>query len=51
MSFFVEDFVCWIVFVGYSDNVGSLDNNMKLFEKCVMLVVVYLIDWFGVFVD
>ncbi|MCH2249827.1 MAG: OmpA family protein [Cognatishimia sp.] len=50
-SFLAEDPARRIALVGHSDNVGSLDNNMKLSEKRAMSVAAYLIDRLGVSAD
>jgi OOP family OmpA-OmpF porin len=40
-----------IALVGHSDNVGSLENNMKLSENRAMSVATYLVDRLGVSPD
>lgn len=47
-TYLIQDKDRRIALVGHSDNVGSLDNNMKLSEKRAMSVAQYLIDRLGV---
>lgn len=39
-----------IFVVGYIDNVGNLDSNLKLLIVCVEVVWDWLVDVFGIFV-